>query len=201
MKLKRGSFWGVAIAFGAALVLVIVVLFLLRRVRETSTELPVYGVVPIFEFTESDGMPFGRDEMAGKVCVVDFIFTRCPGICPVMAAAMSDFYRVFQDNDGVRFVSISVDPDYDTPEILSQYARDHGVTDDRWVFLNGPLEKVIELSENGFMLPAEDLPSGHSSRFILVDQKGRIRGYFDSQDAASLKILEEHILVLLRSDS
>lgn len=201
MSNRRGFPWWVGLGLGLGLVLIVIAAFVLKQAEQSRSNLPVLGQVPQFSFTERSGQPFGLQDMLGQVCVVDFFFTRCQGVCPVMVISMSKLYKAFGENDRVRFVSISVDPEYDTPEVLRRYALDHGVTDDRWVFLNAPVAEVIALSEKGFMLPAEELPMGHSSRFVLVDQQGRIRGYYAHNSDQDQKLLKTHILQLLKSKS
>jgi protein SCO1/2 len=115
-----------------------------------------------------------------------------------MSAAMAQLYQQYAGSEKVRFVSVSVDPDYDSVTVLRKYAADHGVTDDRWVFLRGSIEEVRRISEENFMLDAQDLPGGHSTRFVLVDDKAQIRGYYDSFDDASLTVLKSHIRELAK---
>jgi protein SCO1/2 len=161
-------------------------------------ELPVLGRVPAFEMTERDGQPFGREDLDGRISVVSWIFTNCPGVCPRMGEQMIQLYHDFAGSDKVQFVSISVDPDRDSLAALRAYAESWGVADKRWVFLRAPIEDVVDLCENGFMLPAVDLPGGHTFRFTLVDAEGYIRGYYDGTDAASVAILKDHMAMLVR---
>jgi protein SCO1/2 len=178
------------LAVGGALVI--------DRANKSRSEIPVLWAVPEFEFVDSGGQPFGLEDMKGKINVVDFFFTNCPNICPVMSARMSELYRLYSESPMVQFVSISVDPGRDTLEALRQYASAWGVDDSRWVFLRGPIEEVVELSEEGFKLPAGDLPMGHSNRFVLVDPDGMIRSYHDSFDDAALEALKANIKELAR---
>jgi protein SCO1 len=156
--------------------------------------LPILGHLPDFTFTQSNGRLFGLDEMKGKINVVDFMFTSCPMICPAMTARMSNLYQAFAADTNIRFVSITVDPQADSLPTLRAYAKEHGVVDNRWVFLRCSIEKVVTLSEKGFMLSADRLPGGHSTRFILVDNYGDIRGYYDSGDDASLAKLHSDLI-------
>jgi len=156
------------------------------------------GEVPDFEFTRSNGQPYGLNDMKGKLNVVDFIFTNCKGACPIMSANMLDLYHLFQDSEEVRFVSISVDPERDTLETLKRYADSLGVADDRWVFLSAPVDSVIDLCENGFMMAAENLPMGHPTKFVLVDANGVIRSYHDGLNEQAMNRLVENIVVLAR---
>jgi cytochrome oxidase Cu insertion factor (SCO1/SenC/PrrC family) len=190
---------GVLIA--AAFLVVVLAVFatlILRRAELSKAELPVYGEVPEFTFTNQDGEPFGRAQMLGKVTVVDFIFTRCQSACPIMAREMSALYRAFEGTSDLQFVSISVDPGYDTLAVLKAYAAANGVTDARWQFLHTSVENVVDLSENGFMLAADRLPMGHSTKFALVDREGRIRGYYNALDDKPMAVIREQIKQLLK---
>jgi protein SCO1 len=167
---------------------------------ETSrAQLPVLGEVPRFTLTESSGKPVTKDNLKGHLTVVDFIFTTCRGICPVMTGNMSELYQLYRSSDKVHFLSISVDPDRDSLAVLRRYANDFGVTDDRWLFARGALVDVAYLMEKGFMLSAEDLPGGHPSQFILVDDKAQIRGYYTNEDPSGLNALKTQIRELARA--
>lgn len=172
-----------------------------NKAEQSRTELPVLGQVPQFEMTESYGDRYGLENTRGLVCVYDFIFTRCHGPCPVMAVNMGDLYRAFEGSESVQFISISVDPDHDTLSVLRQYGEEQGVNDGRWIFLHAPIEEVVDLCENGFKLPAEDLPGAHTTKFVLVDHLGRIRGYYSGTDEASMRILKDDISRLVKEIS
>ena len=187
----------VVAAFGALLVIALAGAYVIQSANKERLVLPVLGDVPQFTFTERSGEPFGTKDFYGKISVVDFIFTSCPGVCPIMADRMQHLYDVYKNDPEVQFVSISVDPETDSLPVLRQYAIDHGVTDNRWLFLRGPIEQVLQVSEQGFKLPMGTLPAGHSSRFVLVDSKGQIRGYYSSDDDQSQLLLEHHIRALL----
>ena len=113
---------------------------------------------------------------------------------------MERLYHLFKDSDKIQFVSVSVDPARDTMEVLQQYAKDHGVTDGRWKFLSGEISDVITLSENSFMLAAENLPMGHSTKFVLVDRGGQIRGFYDGLQDASINVLVTHIKTMAKKN-
>jgi protein SCO1 len=182
-----------------SIVLLIIGIFLVKQIAPTRSQLPILGQLPDFHFTESGGQPFGLNELKGKINIVDFMFTSCPMICPAMTARMSNLYQAFAADTNIRFISITVDPQTDSLPVLRAYARDHGVIDNRWLFLRGPIENVITLSEKGFMLSADRLPGGHSTRFILVDNQGAIRGYYDSGDDLSLSQLADDLRYLSKS--
>jgi protein SCO1/2 len=171
----------------------------IRQANQARASIPVLGQVPTFEFVKQDGSQFGLNQIKGKLNVIDFIFTSCPDQCPLMTAKMAELYRSFKGSEKVRFVSITVDAARDSLSVLRQYAHNFGVDDDRWVFLWAPLDDVVKLSEKGFMLSARNLPEGHSNRFVLVDQDGLIRGYYDGTDDASLKVMITSIRELAKA--
>ncbi len=152
-------------------------------------ELPRLGQAPDFRLVDQDGRPSGRAELAGRVWIADFVFTNCAGICWTMTAAMRQLQDQLSGVEGLRFVSVSVDPERDTPERLTWYAGKHGADPARWRFLTGERDAIRRLSHEGFHLaigePADgDIP--HSSRFVLVDREGEIRGYYDGTDGAEI---------------
>lgn len=156
----------------------------------------VLFVLPAFTLTDQHGRPFGSEDLAGLVWIADFMFTRCPGVCPMLTrnmAAIQDQLRDHPQWDRIRLISISVDFDHDTSAVLRRYAEQHGADPEHWFFLSGPRHAVWPLIESGFRLPvAEDpdnpvMPFTHKAKFVLLDGKGRIRGYFDGlSDPASL---------------
>ena len=153
--------------------------------------------VPDFTLVERSGRPATRAALRGQPWVADFIFTRCAGTCPAMTARMAAL-RARLAGTPVRFVSFSVDPGHDTPEVLARYAAAAGAGADWW-FVTGPMRDLHALSTEGFKLAAmenapgaetADGPFLHSAKFVLVDGDGAIRGYYDSEDEAALRALE-----------
>ena len=157
------------------------------------------GPVSTFELTDQRGQPFGKEDLLGKVTVVDFFFTNCPGACPVMNYNIEQLYNRFAGNKRVQFVSITIDPVRDTLAALRQYAEDHGVTDDRWKFLRGSREKVAWLSQDVFHLTAEP-PNTHSTRFAIADQEGHIRGYYRGTEETVVEEVTAVIRKLLKKE-
>ena len=164
----------------------------------SSYEIPILKPVPVFSFINHDGDPFTEKDLNDKITVLDFIFTSCPGPCPIMTQNMTGLYQDFDQVEEVQFVSITVDPDVDTQEILKQYAKINGVKDDRWQFLTSGIEAIKDLKKNGFMLYAEELPRGHAIKFVLIDQNGQIRKYFDGTEEASMAVLRKDITNLVK---
>jgi protein SCO1/2 len=189
----------IILGVAASFVLGATALLVIATADRATSEMPVLGKVPQFEFTKQDGSPFGLNEMMGKVNVVDFFFTSCKDLCPLMNGNMARLYHKFDGSDKVQFISISVDPDRDSLDVLRKYAASFGVNDNRWVFLRQPVPDVIQLSEKGFMLSAINLPFGHSSKFVLVDDTGQIRGYYDGDRTAGMNQLAKDIAILARA--
>jgi protein SCO1/2 len=179
------------------LILGITAAIVISVAESSRASIPVLGHVPDFEFTERSGVPFGSKDLLGEIWVVDFIFTNCPGPCPFMSSVMSDLYEYYGSAEKLRFVSISVDPWRDTLEALQQYAERFGARDNRWVFLRAEMDQVQWLYRDVFMLSG-DLPGEHSTRFILVDDKCQIRGYYLPEDDAAITLLKRHIEQLAR---
>ena len=140
-------------------------------------------------------------DLHGKVAIYDFIFTSCRGMCPTMTKTMQELYEGTPEGWPVRFVSISVDPVHDTPAVLAAYAKPFR-RNKRWLFLTGNRDDIIRLSVDGFKLAAgapgsPQEPILHSSRFVLVDRNGWIRGYYDSLDKAAMERLQQDVRLLV----
>jgi len=163
-------------------------------------QLPQLGSIPSFEFTDSDGNLISQEELSGKVWVADFIFTTCTMACPVMTGNMNLIHKAFKNNDKVRIVSISVYPEYDTPEILKEYASRYNANTNRWHFLTGPEENVKLVIKNGFKMGDYEDIIFHSEKFALVDQDGNIRGYYNGMKTDDVKTLKKDIRVLLNGE-
>ena len=158
--------------------------------RLASRQIQNYGSVPPFQLTNQDGKPFGSSNLAGKIWIADFIYSTCPGPCPMISTRMSEMQKPLEKTD-VHFVSFTVDPDKDTPERLREYASQLHAASDRWDFLTGPKSEIYNLSLNGFKLAAaarssENPEPLHSTRMILVDRHGQIRGYYDAVTADAI---------------
>lgn len=158
--------------------------------------------IPEFSFTDHLNRRVGKEDMEGKITIVDFFFTSCPSICPVMSAEMERVQDAFREEDKVQIFSISIDPEYDSPEILADYAERHLAEKDKWYFLTGDKGLTYELARCGFVLPTIDGAGNpedfiHSDKFVLVDELGRIRGYYSGtqREGVDQLILETKILL------
>ena len=112
---------------------------------------------------------------------------------------MRTLYKQYKLHPDLQFVSISVDPEYDTQEVLKAYADANGVNDQRWKFLRADMKAIKKLSTDGFMFMSESLPAGHSVKFVLIDQNGNVRQYYNGTDAGSIAILRTHINSILKN--
>ena len=163
-----------------------------------SHDIPIIKKVPNFNFINQNGESFSDNHLKGKITVLDFFFTNCPGPCPIMTYNMKSLYDDFSNSEEVQFVSITVDPKNDNIEVLKNYAKINGITDERWQLLTSDLSNIKSLKREGFMLFADELPQGHAIKFILIDDDQNIRKYFDGTDEASLTILKKDISNLVK---
>ncbi|MCH7409106.1 SCO family protein [Belliella sp. DSM 111904] len=145
----------------------------------------VFHKIADFSFINQEGKEVSNSTTAGKVYVADFFFTTCPTICPIMKTQMLRVHEKFKEEDQFMILSHTLDPEHDTPELLKDFAEKIGIEDDNtWQFLSGDQEKIFEIGQTSYLTTAmEDSsePGGilHSGAFVLVDQKGRIRGVYD----------------------
>ena len=148
----------------------------------SSHKLPVLGEVPDFHLTSQTGAIIDRHALLGHVWVADFIFTTCPGPCPMMSSRMREIQTATAATPDVRLVSFTVDPAHDTPTVLAAYGKHFLAQPQRWHFLTGPQTTLNHLGLDGFHLNAVDGSLDHSTRFVLVDRSARIRGYYSFSD-------------------
>ena len=186
------------IYIGVAIFLIISFFF---KDSQPVKELPEIGNIPQFEFTNSDGNTVTLDNLKGKVWVADFIFTTCTMACPMMTGNMNIVHKKFKKNDNVRLVSISVYPEYDTPEVLKNYASQYDADTEKWLFLTGKEDAVKDIIRDGFKIGDYEDIIFHSEKFALVDKKGIIRAYYNGMKSEDMKQLEKDINVLLKQDA
>lgn len=199
-----------------------------QRALET---LAVYGQVPEFALIERSGRRITLADLHGKVWIANFFYTECPDTCPLQSAHMARLQDELAPEPDVRLVSISVDPEHDTPEVLAEYAARFEADPERWLFLTGPKDAIYRLAIDGFHLGVVDRgehaqrgtgngqawlgPASawahasanpdrqliHSSRFVLVDQQAQIRGYYHGTDWEALDRLQKNVKRVLREPS
>jgi cytochrome oxidase Cu insertion factor (SCO1/SenC/PrrC family) len=180
--------------------------FLIVSCSKKEEPLPILSAVPEFSLTERNGQALSLQDLRGKVWIADFIFTNCAGTCPIMTTAMTDIQKMAlaENLSDVKLVSITVDPERDSLEVLKRFADGYGAIKDRWYFLTGDGAAIQQLANKGFLLSAAtsggsaEEPIIHSNRFVLVDRQGRIRGYYDGTDEESVKLLQKDLRRLYR---
>ncbi len=163
----------------------------------------IYQKIPSFQFTTQDSLLYGSEQLKNKVHVADFIFTSCPGICPVMTSQMQRLQEMTKEYPSFQIVSFTVDPDRDTPFKLKKYALSHRADLSRWVFLTAPMDSIYKVGIEGYYLGMQKdstEPGGylHSGRFVLIDKEGLIRGYYDGTNANDVNRLANDLKVLLQ---
>jgi protein SCO1/2 len=175
--------------------------------RQLGAAPPVLGTLPAFALTDQAGRSFGTRELRGRVWVADFIFTSCQEACPLLTARMAEVAkRARHLGPDFHLVSISVDPQRDTPERLAAYAAQHGASPVAWSFLTGPADAIEAAVTDGFKVGmgrerrpgAPDAPQGtdgfweifHGENLVLVDRELRIRGYFPATPEGLDRLME-----------
>ena len=185
-----------------------------RTRQGSSNEKPLeglknFGTVPDFSLIERSGRRVALAELKGKFWIANFIYTHCPDTCPIQSAQMRDLQAEFADLEKLRLVSITVDPERDSTAVLSKYASRFGADPERWLFLTGEKTAIHRLSQEGFLLGAAEIPQAkrpasgathtHSPRFVLIDAKAQIRGYYPSTELEAMMRLRRDLKVLLRN--
>jgi protein SCO1/2 len=166
---------------------------------------PVLGTLPAFQLTDQEGRPFGSRDLAGRVWVASFIFTRCETVCPAITRQMAQVQaRTRNLEPALHLVSFSVDPEHDTPARLAAYARAHRASPRMWTFVTGPAAAVQETVEKGLRVSmgredGDPSPAAisHGTHLVLVDGEARIRGYYDpdAPDAIDRVVRDAALLV------
>ena len=164
-----------------------------------------FGPLPAFSLTERSGQPVDLENLRGKIWVASFLFTRCAGPCLQIAGNMARLQHDLADVADLRLVSFTVDPEYDTPAILSAYAARFQADPARWLFLTGEPNLVYDLLRHGFKVGVESTQGAerkpgnektHSTKLVLLDRRGHIRGYFDGTDPLALEQLVKEVRLL-----
>jgi protein SCO1/2 len=168
----------------------------------------VFQTIPDFSLTDESGKPFSAKSLQGKIYVTSFFFTRCGTICPKITSQLSRVQDAFLGDPEVQLLSISVDPKFDQPEKLAQYAKRFDANKGQWHFLTGEKKMIYPLVLKGFHVPLADASEYdaaiknpdktfiHSERLILIDKEGIIRGFYDGTDKKEVDRLLVEIKVL-----
>lgn len=188
-RLSR-SLW---IGIGLTIVLIAVTVVMGRvKPRPHGPKLPVIGPVADFTLTNQLGKPVTLADLRGHVWVADIIFTRCAGPCPRMTAQMKSLQDTLAADSNARLVTLTTDPDFDSPEILQRYATRFGANPERWIFLTGTKKEIGDLATSSLKLTAIEKDAAarenpedlfiHSTIFVVVDKQARLRAAFETSD-------------------
>ena len=207
--MKKYSYIGIAF-----IILIFGIYAIPKIVNQFKTpELVKIGKVPPYEFTNQDGKLISNSFYNDKVYVIEFFFTTCPTICPKMNENMVKIQNEYYGNINFGIASFSINPEYDTPTILKEYAKSHGATLKNWNFLTGDKATIYNLANKGIALYAGENSEAeggfeHSGMFALVDKKGNIRSrlddlgnpiaFYDGLDPKGVQMIKEDIAVLLK---
>ena len=180
--------------------------------RFTKPRLAKIGKVPEFSFTNQNQKTITNKSYHNKVYIVEFFFTTCPSICPIMNQNMVKIQDHFFGNPNLGIASLTIDPIKDTPKVLKEYAIQYKITNPNWNLLTGNKETIYKFANSGFNLYVGENPEvgggfEHSGFFALVDKEGNIRSRFDEQGNPiiyynglgddGVKMLKEDIKLLL----
>lgn len=184
----RPQAFRILLIIGALVIVVVAVLRIYPGRPAGASALPRLALVPSFSLTERGGKTISNNDLFGKIWVADFVYTTCPGPCPLVTANMARLQKDIARDPGVQLVTFTVDPANDTPAVLAAYADKFGADKNRWWFLTGPEKQIYALINGGFHLAVEDEHGNaadgaytvtHSTKLALVDTNGVVRGYFD----------------------
>ena len=162
----------------------------------------IYHTIPNFKFINQDSVEVTELDYAEKIYVADFFFTSCPTICPKMKTQMLRIYQRYLTNSNIKFLSHSIDPDYDRPAVLKSYANRLEVDAKKWNFVTGPKEAIYQIAQKSYMVSAQEDKQEvggfvHSGAFILVDSQRHVRGIYDGTKEVEVNKLIEDIEILL----
>ncbi len=185
----------------------------LNHAAKGDMEMATIGPAPEFSLINQYGAQFDSSRLAGQIYVVEFFFTTCPSICPIMTQNLLKVQTAFADESRVSLISVTINPTYDTSEVLSEYAQKYGITHPNWFLLTGAQDDIYDMANKGFNLyvgPGAAIDGGfeHSGFFALVDDQGMIRSrydiygnpiiYYDGLETSQVSKLINDISVLLK---
>lgn len=167
----------------------------------------IYYKVPNFSFINQDGEETSFADFENKILVVDFFFTSCPTICPIMTKEMARLQFQLDDPafENVRFLSHTVDPRHDTPEVLKEFAEKNKADPERWTFVTGDQQEIFDQGFEGYMMSTQEDSTAaggflHSSYFVLLDKERHIRGYYDGTSSKEVDNLLADIKLLVKEE-
>lgn len=171
-----------------------------NKVAESSTDLSAQGIVPVaaFSFSNQFGEEINQNFVKDKIWVANYFFTRCPSICPRMSSNMANLQQQFGEDESIRFVSFSCDPERDSVSALNSYAERYRINSKQWQLATGDKTELYRFARKQLQIVATDGDGGagdfiHSQNFVLVDKDGFVRGYYDGTEEAHVAQLIKDI--------
>ncbi len=185
----------------------------LNHAAKGDMDMATIGPAPEFSLINQYGDQFDSSQLTGQIYVVEFFFTTCPSICPIMTQNLLKVQTAFANESRISLISVTINPTYDTSEVLSEYAQKYGITHPNWFLLTGAQDDIYDMANKGFNLyvgPGAAIDGGfeHSGFFALVDDQGMIRSrydiygnpiiYYDGLETSQVSKLINDISVLLK---
>jgi protein SCO1/2 len=167
----------------------------IASMQEGLTDLTEEQWMRSYQLTERSGRTIGTQDLKGQPYIASFFFSRCPGSCKQQNDQMRLLQQKYRDTP-IRLVSISVDPEADTPEVLDQYANSYGADKNKWLFFTGDINYIAKVAGEVFML-GQVREKSHPDRFCLVDATGKLVGKYNWHESAELALLDEHVKEIL----
>lgn len=208
------------------LILPICIIWFLRTFGENKFTIPVFHpnaaemssnlctfpegqhYIPSFNLVNQKGQPLSQEVFSDRISVVSFFFSSCQTICPAMNNELLRVQGNFDTNSNVQLLSFSIDPTYDKPEVLKEYAQVLGAEEEKWSFVTGDKSTIHELVRCGFILPVQQnntedgsIDYSHSDKVVLVDSQRRIRGYYSGTDREEVDRLITEMTILLKEEN
>jgi protein SCO1/2 len=212
---ERSMSWAKTMVFAAAAVASLAVAFYaIDRYEHRATDVAASSIVgdgvaptasrasspvPDFALVDQSGVVVTKSALLGRPWIANVIFTRCTEMCPMLTSKLGGLRERFTTDAMPRFVSLSSDPEFDTPAVLRAFAAKYHVDERQWSFLTGPKPQIERLVMDGFHLAVGDRPDYHSGRFVLVDAAGVPRGTYNSDDYEALQKLVADAKALLQA--
>ncbi|MEJ0083256.1 MAG: SCO family protein [Puia sp.] len=194
-------------AFSMLAVLALGLIYFLSVAFGNKTTLPVLGepghVAGAFSFINQDGAYITEQSVRNKVTVVEYFFTSCPSICPVMNSNLKEVYNKFKMNPGFMILSHTVDPERDSVSVLKKYSVHYGAESPGWQFLTGNKDSLYQRASKDYLLAVEDSSNSsfiHTQYVALLDKKRQIRGFYDLTNKENVGKMDEAIQQLLKED-
>ena len=207
MNKKVVIFWIAAIAIACLYATIQVTREESRRLDLVSqaggevSELKIMGSVAKFSFTSSENRTVSNEDLKGKIWVFNLMQTDCKGPCALMTHHMSQLHLFFLKKPLVHFVSLTINPENDSFEALNKFAKGYHSDSSKWSFLTGSKENIQSFAAESLKLPLNFKTNHYSTRLVLIDSKGNIRGYFDSQSKSNMELLRSSINLLIKQNT